>query len=643
MLKIFLAEDEVIVRETIKRMIPWEELGFELVGEAADGEMALPLLIRQKPDLLITDIKMPFMDGLTLAKLAKKELPELKIVILSGYDDFNYAKQAISIGVEDYLLKPITKNALIERLSEIRSRYEHEKTQKEYYEKFQREMQAYEKNSSRDFFEALVCGSMDMMEVYKKAEKLGLDIVAEAYNILIFTMNSEEDFSGQKEGYSEWEAESLEMMEGFFSGNPLAMLFRSNIFSYGVLLKGQKENIEKITKECVKKIKGILILSSNDYATFKVWCGDIEVAVQGDFVQEALNQPIDKERVIKQMKKTGNTEFEFEELDVQIQGNVFLPMQSLNELRREGLELLQKKITEAYWRAEPVLEEKGKCETVDGKDRKKCVFTASAQTLEQLQILIAEPMIQRIYADCSAFPKLWKVSEEQKTVYEELIRKAHENQKEIYFIMPYIFREHTRVQYEAAYESIFNAPWDGVLIRNYESFGFLKKHGYDKTIRTDYNMYQFNSEAKAFWKEQDVDTFTAPLELTAKEMKRLGVSNGDVLVYGHLPMMVSAGCVQKTLGHCKNVSGMMTITDRYRKDFVVKNECDYCYNVIYNQVPLYLGDKMQEVYDIHPESCRLMFTTEDDAEMRKVLQNFEQKKPMEEGTFTRGHWKNGIK
>ena len=246
MLKIFLAEDEVIVRETIKRMIPWEELGFELVGEAADGEMALPLLIRQKPDLLITDIKMPFMDGLTLAKLAKKELPELKIVILSGYDDFNYAKQAINIGVEDYLLKPITKNALIERLSEIRSRYEHEKTQKEYYEKFQREMQAYEKNSSRDFFEALVCGSMDMMEVYKKAEKLGLDIVAEAYNILIFTMNSEEDFSGQKEGYSEWEAESLEMMEGFFSGNPLAMLFRSNIFSYGVLLKGQKENIEKI-------------------------------------------------------------------------------------------------------------------------------------------------------------------------------------------------------------------------------------------------------------------------------------------------------------------------------------------------------------------------------------------------------------
>lgn len=258
MLKIFLAEDEVIVRETIKRMIPWEDLGFELVGEAADGEMALPLLLRQKPDLLITDIKMPFMDGLTLAKVAKKEIPGLKVVILSGYDDFNYAKQAINIGVEDYLLKPITKNALIERLTEIRSRYEHEKTQKEYYEKFHREMQAYEKNSSRDFFEALVSGSMDMMEIYRRSEKLGLDIVAEAYNVLIFTMNCEEDFSGQREGYSEWEAESLELLEEFSSENTSAMLFRCNIFSYGVLIKGQKETIEENTRSCVSEIQRIL-------------------------------------------------------------------------------------------------------------------------------------------------------------------------------------------------------------------------------------------------------------------------------------------------------------------------------------------------------------------------------------------------
>ena len=151
MIKVFLVEDEKIIRKSIKNNVKWEENGFEFAGEAPDGEMALPMIEKLHPDIVITDIKMPFMDGLTLARLAKKEIPGLKVVILSGYDDFNYAKQAIGIGVEDYLLKPITKNALIERLSEIRSRYEHEKTQKEYYEKFQREMQAYEKNSSRDF------------------------------------------------------------------------------------------------------------------------------------------------------------------------------------------------------------------------------------------------------------------------------------------------------------------------------------------------------------------------------------------------------------------------------------------------------------------------------------------------------------
>ena len=258
MIKVFLVEDEKIIRKSIKNNVKWEENGFEFAGEAPDGEMALPMIEKLHPDIVITDIKMPFMDGLTLARLAKKEIPGLKVVILSGYDDFNYAKQAIGIGVEDYLLKPITKNALIERLSEIRSRYEHEKTQKEYYEKFQREMQAYEKNSSRDFFEALVGGSMDMMEVYKRAEKLGLDIVAEAYNVLIFTMNCDEDFSGQRDEYSSWEAESLELLENLFAGHSSAMLFRSNIFSYGVLLKGQRETIEENTRACVDEIRKIL-------------------------------------------------------------------------------------------------------------------------------------------------------------------------------------------------------------------------------------------------------------------------------------------------------------------------------------------------------------------------------------------------
>ena len=258
MLKTFLAEDEIVVRENIKKMVPWEQYGFELVGEASDGEMALPLIKKLKPDLLITDIKMPFMDGLTLCKVVKKEFPDIKIVILSGYDDFNYAKEAIGIGVEDYLLKPITKNAFLERLCEIRSRSEHEKSQREYYEQFHREMQEYEQNSSRDFFEGLISGTMDMGEMYERADKLGLDIVAEAYNILIFTLESENAAAGQSETYSEWEARAREKIEGLFADHSYAMLFRNNVFSYGVLVKEQKDNPGKNTRDCVESIREIL-------------------------------------------------------------------------------------------------------------------------------------------------------------------------------------------------------------------------------------------------------------------------------------------------------------------------------------------------------------------------------------------------
>ena len=116
MIKVFLTEDEYAIRERIKKSIKWEQHGFELVGEAGDGETALPEILKTKPDILLTDISMPFMDGLKLSELVKKQLPDIRIIVISGYDDFNYAKQAISIGVQEYLLKPITSGNLIDVL-----------------------------------------------------------------------------------------------------------------------------------------------------------------------------------------------------------------------------------------------------------------------------------------------------------------------------------------------------------------------------------------------------------------------------------------------------------------------------------------------------------------------------------------------
>ena len=93
MIKIFLVEDEIAIRKGIKNSIDWGKEGYEFVGEAGDGELAYPMILKTKPDILITDIKMPFMDGLQLSKLVRKELPATKILILSGYDEFEYAKE----------------------------------------------------------------------------------------------------------------------------------------------------------------------------------------------------------------------------------------------------------------------------------------------------------------------------------------------------------------------------------------------------------------------------------------------------------------------------------------------------------------------------------------------------------------------
>ena len=401
--------------------------------------------------------------------------------------------------------------------------------------------------------------------------------------------------------------------------------------------------IDTLHEEFVKgKIKericGTFRLYPQEKATLTVKCRDAEITVAGEKAQEALSQPMSRERIEKQLRKTGNTEFEFSFLKVEIGEKVFLPMQSLNELRREALETLEKVICEKYRRSGEVKDPEEDKTELSMEEEVLSGWTASVRTAEQMEVILEEEAIGRIYVDCTMFPRIW-----EKDSYVEWITKVHAAGKEIYLVMPYIFRERTRKQYEAAYNRIFGAGWDGILIANYESFAFLKEHGYTGRIMTDYNLYEFNQESRKFWKEKGVFEFTAPVELTERELQDLRVKDGEVIVYGYLPMMISAGCIQKTTRGCLKKSGQTTITDRYRNPFVVKNECDYCYNILYNYVPLYLGDRMEEVYQIGPGRIRLMFTTERQQEVRQILSAYFEGKELPEGTYTRGHWKRGIK
>lgn len=118
-MKVFLADDEIVVREGIRESFPWDETPYTLVGEAPDGEMALPIIRDTNPDIVITDIRMPFMDGLELCRTLRAQMPWIGIIVLSGYDEFEYARQCIRLGVREYLLKPINAEKLKEVLDKV--------------------------------------------------------------------------------------------------------------------------------------------------------------------------------------------------------------------------------------------------------------------------------------------------------------------------------------------------------------------------------------------------------------------------------------------------------------------------------------------------------------------------------------------
>ena len=178
--------DEIIIRNGIKNSINWEMHGYDFVGEASDGELALPMILEKKPDILITDIKMPFMDGLELSEQVKKVLPATKIMILSGYNEFDYAKMAIKIGVTDYLLKPISSEKLLDAVNKVAEEIRKEQSEKEQMNQYAREMQENKESEKFQFFNQVFAGSMPFGECLEQGKQLGIEISAEGYCVILF-------------------------------------------------------------------------------------------------------------------------------------------------------------------------------------------------------------------------------------------------------------------------------------------------------------------------------------------------------------------------------------------------------------------------------------------------------------------------
>lgn len=385
-----------------------------------------------------------------------------------------------------------------------------------------------------------------------------------------------------------------------------------------------------------EKINGILTLSVGNRAKLTVSCGDVTVECIGQEVQAAQKQPLDPARIEKQMRKTGNTEFTFDNLEILIEGNVFLPMQALNELRREGIEELTEQIQMQYRREEAGCGMKtataGFDSDADGvtetAGKKECCISASVQNKAQLDTAV-NSKIRYIYL-------------------EEDVEFEREDGVQYFLATPYIFRENTIKRYEKMYTEI-EKKYDGILIRNWESYAWLKRHEYQKEIRSDYNLYIFNRKTKEELRRLGIARGTASVELNDRELARIGIEEQVFIAYGYQPVMISAGCIQKTSASCDGKGGVLSISDRYQKKFAVRRYCRDCYNVMYNSAPLFLADKAEEVHALAPAELRLDFTTESSGQVKEICHAYtlafekgcKTEPPMQD--YTRGHFKRGVK
>jgi two-component system response regulator YesN len=251
--KVFFVEDEIVTREGIRDNVDWKGHGFEFCGEASDGELALPLLQTVKPDVLITDIRMPFMDGLQLSQIVRDRMPATKIIILSGHDEFEYAQKAIKLGVSEYLLKPVSVQDLHNVLQKVASELEQERGEQQALQRLRDQVEENRAALRERFLLKLVTGVASSTEAIEKSQMLGIDFVAQCYLVVVIRiepLNSSEPIDYQK-------CQAVQQLVlDIVANNPDVFLLRKDIDELVLVLKGSSpENLHEERDLLLARIK----------------------------------------------------------------------------------------------------------------------------------------------------------------------------------------------------------------------------------------------------------------------------------------------------------------------------------------------------------------------------------------------------
>lgn len=388
---------------------------------------------------------------------------------------------------------------------------------------------------------------------------------------------------------------------------------------------------------------GVLLLKKGQPAQLEIRCQGQKTTVTGQQIQAAQKRPVTEEEVRRQISKLGQTDFQWKNLEIHLDESVFVPIQELNELRRRAIEELRQQMLGVYFRKEQKV--RFVCEDTE-YSQVAPVLTAEIQTEEQLGEVLRQDAVTRVCISSMRY-------DSQKAFQEYAASDAdrcHEQSIQCWYVMPWIFREESRNYFRQEKEMMsILEQFDGLLIKNLEEMEYLQDMGYRGKIALDANLYIWNSRAMRFWKKENIDWITLPEELTDQELRQVqGGMPGEMIVYGYTPLMVTAQCFQKNTTGCRKMRKTLQLKDRKNKYFTVKNDCSFCYNVLYNSAATELADLEKTVAAIHPASYRLSFTTESAAQVREVCQRYrealiehrEVKVPGDE--FTRGHLKRGV-
>lgn len=373
---------------------------------------------------------------------------------------------------------------------------------------------------------------------------------------------------------------------------------------------------------------------------------DIEVSVSGAVCEQAQKAPTPAERIIENIKKAGEFPFivTIPEEDCEIDPDLFYPMGAVNELRRQLFGALKDAILDHYHRTDS--------ETTDPANR-DLVCPESAD--------VSPTHYAAVVSDKAQWDAVMESRPELSVVYlesflltpqnaEQLRREAETHNKELRLALPHMMRGNLHAfERLCRDESVQSICRNGMLARNLEGFVWARETFPEAPAYADHSLYTFQKEARAELSAMGCAGDTVPLELNEAQISDRGLKGSAWMIYGRVPMMISANCLQKSTHGCKNLP-VVYLKDRMGVLFPTRCVCTYCYNIIYNSLPISMHEEQMKYREQGELSeLRLYFSVEDAAQTRQILTRFgllhraeEPGVASEDYAFTRGHFKRGV-